>query len=45
MVVAREITKMFEEFKKGTVTEIFDYYSQNPDKIRGEFVVMIGSKK
>ncbi len=45
MVVAREITKMFEEFKKGTVTEIFDYYSQNPDKIRGEFVIMIGPKK
>lgn len=45
IVVAREITKMFEEFKKGTVLEIFDYYSQNPDKIRGEFVIMVGPKK
>lgn len=45
MVVAREITKMFEEFKKGTVSEIFEYYTQHPDKIRGEFVIMIGPKK
>jgi 16S rRNA (cytidine1402-2'-O)-methyltransferase len=45
IVVAREITKLFEEFKKGTVTEVFDYYTQNPDKVRGEFVVMIGPRK
>lgn len=45
VVVAREITKMFEEFKKGTVKEVFDYYTQNPDKVRGEFVVMIGPRK
>lgn len=44
MVVAREITKMFEEFKRGTTTEIFDYYTANPDKIRGEFVIMVGPK-
>lgn len=45
IVVAREITKMFEEFKKGTVSEIFEHYTQHPDKIRGEFVIMIGPKK
>lgn len=45
IVVAREITKIFEEFKKGTVAEVFDYYVQNPDKVRGEFVVMIGPRK
>ncbi len=45
MVVAREITKMFEEFKKGTVVEIFDYYTQNPDKVRGEFVIIVGPIK
>lgn len=44
-VVGREITKMFEEFTKGTVREIFDYYTQHPDKVRGEFVVMIGPIK
>lgn len=45
IVVGREITKMFEEFAKGTVAEIFKYYTQNPDKVRGEFVIMIGPKK
>ena len=45
IVVAREITKMFEEFKKGTVTDIFEYYTSHPDKVRGEFVVMVGPKK
>ncbi len=45
MVVAREITKMFEEIKKGTAQEVFEYFKQNPDKIRGEFVVMIGPRK
>ncbi|HRY62163.1 MAG TPA: 16S rRNA (cytidine(1402)-2'-O)-methyltransferase [Candidatus Paceibacterota bacterium] len=41
--VARELTKMFEEIKIGTVPEIIDYYTQNADKVRGEFVVMVGS--
>jgi 16S rRNA (cytidine1402-2'-O)-methyltransferase len=45
MVVAREITKMFEEFKKGTVAEIFEYYQNNPDKVRGEFVIIVGPIK
>lgn len=45
IVVAREITKLFEEFKRGTPTEILDYYSNNPDKVRGEFVIMVGPKK
>ncbi len=45
IVVAREITKMFEEFKKGTVLEVFEYYTQNPEKIRGEFVIMVGPQK
>lgn len=45
IVVAREITKMFEEYKKRTVSEIFEHYTQHPDKIRGEFVIMIGPKK
>lgn len=44
IVVAREITKMFEEFKKGTVLEVFEYYTQNPDKVLGEFVIIIGPK-
>lgn len=44
MVVAREITKMFEEIRKGTTTEIMDYFKTNPDKVRGEFVVIVSGK-
>ncbi len=45
MVVARELTKMFEEAQKGTVTEITEYYTQNPDRVRGEFVIILGPEK
>ncbi len=44
IVVAREITKVFEEFKKGTPDEVLLYYTNNPEKIKGEFVVMVGRK-
>lgn len=44
MVIGREITKMFEEIKKGTVSEVSEYFKQNPDKVRGEFVIIIGPK-
>jgi 16S rRNA (cytidine1402-2'-O)-methyltransferase len=40
--VARELTKLFEEIRTGTVLEMVEYYKQNPDKIRGEFVVLVG---
>lgn len=45
IVIAREITKIFEEFKKGTAQEVLNYYTENPDKTKGEFVVMISSKR
>ncbi|MES2953662.1 MAG: 16S rRNA (cytidine(1402)-2'-O)-methyltransferase [Patescibacteria group bacterium] len=41
--VARELTKLFEEVKVGTVEEISAYYTENPDKMRGEFVVVVSS--
>jgi len=40
IVVGRELTKKFEEFKRWTVTEIQDYFNNTPGKIKGEFVVM-----
>lgn len=40
--VARELTKIYEEFKNGTPTEVLEYYTQNKDKVRGEFVVLVG---
>ncbi len=41
VVIARELTKMFEEYVHGTPQEVSDYFTNNPDKVRGEFVVMI----
>ena len=41
MVLAREITKKFEQFVSGTIGEVIDYFTQNADKARGEFVLML----
>ncbi|MDD2871438.1 MAG: 16S rRNA (cytidine(1402)-2'-O)-methyltransferase [Candidatus Gracilibacteria bacterium] len=40
IVVARELTKKFEEFKRGNVGEIVEYFENNPGKVKGEFVVL-----
>lgn len=39
--IARELTKTFEETRVGTATQLHTYLVDNPDKIRGEFVVII----
>jgi 16S rRNA (cytidine1402-2'-O)-methyltransferase len=39
-VVARELTKQFEEFRRGTVGDLAAYYEASPP--RGEVVLMIG---
>ncbi len=39
IVIGREITKKFEEFKRWTIAEIHEYY-QWEGKIKGEFVVI-----
>lgn len=41
LVIGRELTKMFEEIKRGSVNEIVEYYRKNSDKIKGEFVVIV----
>ncbi|MFA5070687.1 MAG: 16S rRNA (cytidine(1402)-2'-O)-methyltransferase [Patescibacteria group bacterium] len=45
IVVCRELTKMFEEIKRGNINEIKSYFENNLDKVRGEFVVLVGGKK
>lgn len=45
MVVGRELTKMFEQIVRGTTTEVLAYFTNNPDKIKGEFVVAITGTK
>jgi len=44
ITVCRELTKIHEETKTGTVKELLDYYGQNDDKIRGEFVVVVSAR-
>ena len=41
VVIAREITKMFEETVSGSATEVLEYFNKNQDKVRGEFVVIV----
>lgn len=40
--VCRELSKMFEEIKRGTVTELAEYYTTNPPK--GEIVIVVEGK-
>jgi 16S rRNA (cytidine1402-2'-O)-methyltransferase len=43
MVVARELTKKFEEIKRGTSSEIREYFEKS--KVRGELVLVIEGAK
>ena len=41
LIVGRELTKMFEEIKRGNIREILGFYRNNRDKNKGEFVVIV----
>lgn len=41
--VVRELTKIYEEYKRGTATEVKNHYEQHPPK--GEIVVIVGGKQ
>lgn len=43
VIIARELTKMFEEFKTGTLADIAQEYAKKPPK--GEFVVILPAKE
>ncbi|MGB5820237.1 MAG: 16S rRNA (cytidine(1402)-2'-O)-methyltransferase [Saonia sp.] len=40
--VSRELTKLYEETIRGTVTEVLDHYTEKPPK--GEIVIIVGGK-
>lgn len=40
VILGRELTKMFEEVVRGGVGEVIGYFEKNPDKVRGEFVII-----
>ena len=39
-VVARELTKKFEDFRRWKISEIIEYFENTPWKIKWEFVIM-----
>lgn len=41
IVVARELTKLYESVLSGTSEYMLNYFEINPDKIKGEFVVVV----
>lgn len=41
--VARELTKIYEQFVTNTPEEVLKYFKENEDKVRGEFVVLVGN--
>lgn len=45
ITIARELTKLFETITTKTAAEHLAYYELNPDKVRGEFVVIVGPHK
>lgn len=45
VVIARELTKMYEEVFRGSPDEVKDYFKTNNDKVRGEFVVIVSPCK
>ncbi len=44
IVIARELSKIYEQIISGTPLEVERYFSDNKDKIRGEFVVMVSAR-
>lgn len=41
VTIGRELTKMHEELIRGTVDTALQYFADHPDRVRGEFVVIV----
>ncbi len=41
VIIGRELTKMFEEVVRGTLEEARAYFAEHPEKVKGEFVVIV----
>jgi 16S rRNA (cytidine1402-2'-O)-methyltransferase len=40
-IICRELTKIYQEVIRGDLDYVIKYFKDNPDKIRGEFVVIV----
>ena len=45
VVVAKELTKIHEKFIRGTSKEVYKYFQDNPEIIKGEFVILCYPEK
>ena len=43
VVIGRELTKMHEEIVSGSAQDLLAHYERHPDRVRGEFVVIVDS--
>jgi 16S rRNA (cytidine1402-2'-O)-methyltransferase len=41
VIIGRELTKIYEEMLTGSAEELSDLFNKNPEKVRGEFVVIV----
>lgn len=41
IMIARELTKIHEEVLSGTPAELLRFFEKNPEKVRGEFVIIV----
>jgi len=44
IVIARELTKIYEEIVSGDISEVINHFIVNPIKVKGEFVFVIQGK-
>ncbi len=40
VIIGRELTKVYEEIVRGSVTEAITHFTEHPDKVKGEFSVI-----
>jgi len=41
VVIGRELTKMYEQTVHGSAQEVLMYFTEHPEKVKGEFVIVI----
>lgn len=41
LIIGKELTKIFEEVFRGNIKEAIEYFANNPEKVKGEFVVIV----
>jgi len=40
-IIGRELTKLYEEIIRGSVAEVMTYFTEHPEKVKGEFSVIV----